>query len=322
MEKKKKNPLICPKCNLLHETGDVCVRCNVKLSGPEGSQAPLETKVPESPEKKEVPPPPKKHREESMPELVCPSCKKPYEAGTFCKQCGRSFITPVPSPEKEDLSLPFASESLDELSEYSEGNPSLMTNSDHHTHIIHSMLGKAKTLRRLPIAVGTVILILAVGLYLLLLQPSSGTLPAQESPMAAVPAPDPLSGAAPPVTPSAPSPKEDEIEKIRTLLENIRQANLQENIERFMSCYALDFEDREGKKRSTLDSWKESAYVDLSYTFTTRKVSSETADIQVEWSVRMSQGQGNPPREGRIVLDALLKKEDGGWKIKEIKKTS
>ena len=39
--------------------------------------------------------------------------------------------------------------------------------------------------------------------------------------------------------------EEQEIERIKALLENIRTANLQKNIDLFMSCYALDFKDRE-----------------------------------------------------------------------------
>src|SRR4030067_1040458 len=37
-----------------------------------------------------------------------------------------------------------------------------------------------------------------------------------------------------------------EIGKIKGLLENIRQANLQKNIDLFISCYATDFKKEEG----------------------------------------------------------------------------
>jgi hypothetical protein len=43
-----------------------------------------------------------------------------------------------------------------------------------------------------------------------------------------------------------------ETEKIKSLFETIRQANLEKNIDLFMSCYSLDFENI--KKRGSIHS--------------------------------------------------------------------
>ncbi len=110
-----------------------------------------------------------------------------------------------------------------------------------------------------------------------------------------------------------------ELGKIRGLFDNIRLANLQKNIELFMSCYTGDFGDRDAKKRSTLESWKASDYLDLSYRLIRQSVSGDTANIEVEWLSKVSQKINGELEEGRIVIEALLKKESDTWKIKEIR---
>jgi ketosteroid isomerase-like protein len=110
-----------------------------------------------------------------------------------------------------------------------------------------------------------------------------------------------------------------EIGKIKGLLENIRQANLQKNIDLFISCYATDFKDREGKKKVTLAYWKKFDYLDLSYNLKNPSISSDTAKARVEWLIKISPKTGSQLQESKTILDVTLKKEEGGWKIKEVK---
>ena len=110
-----------------------------------------------------------------------------------------------------------------------------------------------------------------------------------------------------------------EIEKIKGLLENIRQANLQKNIDLFISCYAVDFKDREGKKKATLAYWKKFDYLDLSYDLKNPSISGDTAKARVEWVIKISSKTGGRPQESKTILDVILKKEEGAWKIKEVK---
>jgi ketosteroid isomerase-like protein len=128
-----------------------------------------------------------------------------------------------------------------------------------------------------------------------------------------------------PASPSLPdtskmfSPEMQEIENIKALLENIRQANLQKNIDLFISCYATDFKDREGKKKATLAYWKKFDYLDLSYDFKNPSISGDTAKARVEWLIKISPTSVRQPQESKTILDVTLKKEEGGWKIKEVK---
>jgi ketosteroid isomerase-like protein len=110
-----------------------------------------------------------------------------------------------------------------------------------------------------------------------------------------------------------------EIRNIETLLEDIRQANLEKNIDLFISCYATDFKDREGKKKTTLAYWKRFDYVDLSYDLKDTSISGDTAKAKVEWLIKTSSKAGTRPQENKSVLDVQFKKEEGAWKIKEVK---
>jgi ketosteroid isomerase-like protein len=116
-----------------------------------------------------------------------------------------------------------------------------------------------------------------------------------------------------------PSPEIRETQNIETLLENIRQANLQKDIDLFISCYAADFKDREGKRKATLAYWKKFDYVDLSYDLKNSSISGDTAKIKVEWVIKVSQKTGKQPQKSKAILDVTLKKEEGGWKIEEVK---
>jgi ketosteroid isomerase-like protein len=50
-------------------------------------------------------------------------------------------------------------------------------------------------------------------------------------------------------------------------------------------------------------------------------VSAETAKARVEWVIKTSSKSGGRPQENKSVLDVIFKKEEGGWKIKEVKLT-
>ncbi len=127
-----------------------------------------------------------------------------------------------------------------------------------------------------------------------------------------------------PLSPEGPSPamKDQEVEKISSLFENIRQANLQENIDLFMSCFSRDFNGTEGKRRDTLKMWEDYSYLDLSYDLKKQTVTGDSANVRLEWLARTSQKPGGKVQDGRTVLDVALKREDGHWKIIEIKPAS
>jgi len=123
-----------------------------------------------------------------------------------------------------------------------------------------------------------------------------------------------------PVPPSGGSATEaEEVEKIRDLFENIRKANLAKDIDLFISSYSRDFKDREGKKRATVESWENFNFLDLTFDLGSTSISGNSARARVTWLVRFSPKGGGQPQESKTILDVVFKKEDGDWKIGEIK---
>jgi hypothetical protein len=112
---------------------------------------------------------------------------------------------------------------------------------------------------------------------------------------------------------------DQEIEKIKSLFETIKQANLQQDIDLFMTCFSRDFADREKKRLEALKTWNHFNYLNLSYHLKKQMISGETADIRLEWLIRSSVKVGGKLQENRVTLDAILRKENGRWKIQEIK---
>jgi ribosomal protein L40E len=170
-------------------------------------------------------------------------------------------------------------------------------------------------LRPSALATGAVILLLVIaGGYLLWQQyPQKLT-----RPLSAESKPPPLS--------SPPDPQvvteNTEVEKIESVFENIRRANLQKNIDLFMSCFSRDFSGSERKRKDTLKIWETFNYHDLSYALKRQTIVGDVADVRLEWVVKTSERAGGKPHNGRTVLDVTLRREGGAWKIKEIKPVS
>jgi ketosteroid isomerase-like protein/uncharacterized protein YqgQ len=128
----------------------------------------------------------------------------------------------------------------------------------------------------------------------------------------------------PPLLPKNPqtATEDQDAEKIRALFENIKQANLKKNIDLFMSCYSRDFSDREGKRLDALETWGFFDYHDLSYHLKTQVISGDTANVRLEWLIRISKKAGGKVEDKKTLMEVTIKKENGGWKIKEIKPLS
>jgi hypothetical protein len=166
----------------------------------------------------------------------------------------------------------------------------------------------------LMIAGGIFILLVTVG-YLFWQKPSSSSAPASKE-TASLSAGTPSPQSQPPVS------ETKEVEKIRTLFDNIRQANLRKNISLFMSCYSRDFEDKEGKRLAVLETWENFNYLDLSYHVKKQTITGDAADVRVEWFIKTSPKSGGRPQNDRTVLNVTLSREEGNWKIKAIRSAS
>jgi hypothetical protein len=287
----KKIKKVCPQCRMIYEKEEHCVKCKSKLVPKDSLDQKVEEKV-EAIFEEEVPPvppvhvPPMKQKEPSPPSLE----RAPFKINVALDVMKEPSQTPVLSRRDKRLLE-------DRISNLCDSRKS------------------SSILSPVNLALAGVILVIAAGAYLTTRGPEPSASTSRDS-IVLSPA---VSSS--PVNPSLQG-VEQEIEGIKTLLDNIRKANLQENIDLFMSCYALDFKDREEKKRSTVENWKNINYMDLSYTVKNHTVSGDTASIKVEWVIKISQDKHGQPQENKTVIDASLKKEDGNWRIKETRTAS
>jgi hypothetical protein len=114
----------------------------------------------------------------------------------------------------------------------------------------------------------------------------------------------------------------EEAKKIKSVFEDFRRANLQKNIDLFMSCFSGDFDGTEQKRKDTLKMWEMFTYYDLSYDLKKQKIAGDAADVRLEWVSKTSERASGKFRNDRTLLDVTLKRERDDWKIKEIKPAS
>jgi RNase P subunit RPR2 len=275
----KKTKMMCPKCRMVYEKEERCVKCKGKLVPQESLEQKVEEKNDDvfEEEHPSVHEPPAEHKEPAPPS---------QEMNLFKTNV-------VPDPKKESSPSPtFAGAARRPLED---------------TLSMLRLKKRNSILSPLNLAMACVIVVVGVLGY----QWTMGSGGAPVSPSAVSSSADP-----------AARREQQETETIKALLENIRLANLQKNIDLFMSCYALDFKDRESKKRSQLEMWKNLHYLDLSYNVKNQILSGDTADIEVEWRIKTSRDKDGPPQEGVTVINASLKKEEGAWRIKETRTPS
>jgi len=114
----------------------------------------------------------------------------------------------------------------------------------------------------------------------------------------------------------------EEAKEIRSVFEDFRRANLQKNIDLFMSCFIDDFDGTEQKRKDTLKMWEMFTYYDLSYELKKQKIVGNAADVRLEWVSKTSERASGKFRKDRTLLDITLKRGRDAWKIKEIRPVS
>ncbi len=349
--------LVCPTCGIIYERGDSCVRCGSSLVSQTPSQEKEKPKssdpeaVPSSspPNAEEIP------KMELDQDLMLVGKEPPLKEPPLASPKGQDLpVSPPVKRKKVATSLEelFQDESLEEPSDKRATDPSEKRASS-------AKKPKRDYRRLALEAGGIAVMALAGGYFLWSVffhitakEPELKALPSSKenvkqvlpaSSPASPPASNPagmttesggLKSAEESQTPSkeaAPSPlpvpddsktasaEGREIRSIKALLEHIRQANLQKDIDLFVSCYASDFRDLDARKRATVAYWEKFNYVDLSYDLKNPSISAETAKARVEWLIKTSSKGGGRPQENRSTLDVTFKKEDGGWRIKEVK---
>ena len=320
-EEKPKEKFICPSCELLYEKNKRCIKCGselVKQSLFKREEVPTLSTMDEieeepvlqiQPLQEEFYPPIKEKTKRSDP----PEVKK-KQAQEVSTQAVKKEIAQTQTPGKRPI------EKLLEDTERIENPP----------------VKSKKTFLRLPLEGFNLFILAAIGIFLLWSiytffvpkrigpsTPTSGEAtglilhnPSPPNPTSAIT--ESQEGEKEGMQ-SLPTDESQEVDRINDLLEKIRQSNLQKNISLFMSCYSSDFKNRVGKKRATLETWKNFNYLDLSYTLKDYSIAGHTAQGKVEWLSKFYLREGSRTEENKTVMDVTFKKEDDVWKIKEIK---
>jgi len=337
-EEKPKEKFICPDCKIIYEKTKTCIRCGVEVVLLSSFQEKNEETVQEPEAGRESPQvlTTKEWLESPLQHLICPVCKKDHLGGKSCIRCGAVLVsadppqgekkTRQPHPleaKKTGPKPPYPPEFKEDLSQ--EETPDQKTPKG----TVEEQIKKGRFVRKIKKDYpriflnwsGIAIICIAAGY---LLWSTYSHIVTKKSDSSAIPlskekasSPAPTSLMIPPS--SASSTEADEIEKIRNLLENVRKANLVKDIDLFLLCYSNDFKDREGKKKSTLESWENFNFLDLTYDLVTHSVSGNAVKARVVWLVRFSPKSGGQPQESKTTLDVIFKKEDATWKIGEIK---
>ncbi len=322
---------ICPKCRIIYEHGDTCIRCGSPIVEQTHSA------------KGEEPPPPFPHEMEKEE----PSLSSATEA-----ERKESEARPTPEAEKKTMQKQVPPQrSLNRLPR-------------DRMREVNSSKRKGKRLLHLSREAASILILIGTAAYLcwsiysnfVVKQPEASTALSKEGGTPVFPSSSATVRSTPPVTEiqeenrrqavesppvsqegtaaapqtaspapsSSPPPVTDvpEVEDIKNLLKNIQQGNLRKDIDLFMSCYSPAFKGREGKRKETLENWEHFNYFSLSYDLKNPSISGQIARGRVEWRITFTPKAGGRTQESQTVLDVTFKREEDGWKITEVKPVS
>lgn len=338
-EEKPKEKFICPDCKIIYEKTKTCIRCGsevISFASFRERGTVQEDQESETKEESSQVLTTRQWLDASPQYLICPICRKVFHHGKSCPKCGAGLLPKGSSQEeqngekvrtheiqKQELQQPSLFKPEEDLSQEEISDPRLSKRSVDEQIKDGRFLRKVK--RDYPRMVlnwsGIAIICIAAGY---LLWSSYHYLTTSKSDSGAIAPPKEISSpsasfSSAPASSSTSHTEAEEIEKLRNLLEKIRKANLGKDINLFLLCYAKDFRDREGKKRATLESWENFNFLDLTFELIAPSLSGNTARAKVEWWARFSPKGGGHPQESKTTLEVLFKKEDGDWKIGEIK---
>jgi hypothetical protein len=114
--------------------------------------------------------------------------------------------------------------------------------------------------------------------------------------------------------PPPPTSSEGEIKKV---FETIKQANMTEDINLFMTCYSTTFPNLNEKKEKTIQTWKDMDITDLAYTMRDLIVQQNTAEVTIDWQITtLDNGQ---TETFNTTNNVVLQKEGDQWKIVKLR---
>jgi hypothetical protein len=221
---------------------------------------------------------------------LCPQCQTPYESeARFCQQCGASLSETETAPsgeQPETGETPAVPPAPDAPQPPARGlNPGLL-----------AFLG------------GTGVIIIIAVVFLL------------TRPGAPPPAPEPASQAQ---MAEAVAPEADLQQQLGQLLSDLREAQINKDITRFMACYATTFPGRERKQQEALKAWQQFDFTAMFFYLENLKPEGpEAARAQVTWDLQVQDKRTQEFLTASQTFRVEFVKEQGAWRIRSLEEIS
>ncbi|MGQ9689568.1 MAG: double zinc ribbon domain-containing protein [Desulfobaccales bacterium] len=142
--------------------------------------------------------------------------------------------------------------------------------------------------------------------------PAAGTTPV-EKPAAAI------------STETTPPRSREEImkEEVRETLNNLKKAQINQDIILFMSCYSYLYPSLDKKRKQTLAYWSNFRYLDLEFSLDEIKpLGPDSLLAHVTWNMQVQNRKSHEFQSSTQIFEVALGKELGVWRIRSLKDVS
>ncbi len=115
-----------------------------------------------------------------------------------------------------------------------------------------------------------------------------------------------------------PPKQEVDLEGVRELLEKIKRANLEKDIELFESCYSPDYEELNKRIAKALTLWENFDFVHLEYILKDNIIKEREGTIRVSWNIKVRSRDKDEIKEIKDDLTVFIIKDENSWKIRRV----
>lgn len=124
----------------------------------------------------------------------------------------------------------------------------------------------------------------------------------------------------PPAPPAeAPVPEAGLQEQLATLLNNLRQAQVDKDINRLMSCYAMAFPGRDRKAEDTQKAWQDFDFTAMFFSIEDLQADGpEHARARVVWDLQLRDRRTDEFLTATQIFRVEFVKEQGAWRIRSL----
>ena len=115
-----------------------------------------------------------------------------------------------------------------------------------------------------------------------------------------------------------PPKQEVDLEGVRELLEKIKRANLEKDIELFESCYSPDYEELNKRIEKALTLWENFDFIHLEYILEDNIIKEREGTIRVSWDIKVRSRDKGEIKEMKDDLTIFIIKNENPWKIRRV----